>query len=86
MYLTIDLHGRYWLFSDTKASAQSSRYIEEQFEYYNYYHFNPNKEYFIENNYIIDKKNHTTDSEILLELPDNYTYEQFVQDYPEMLL
>ena len=86
MYLAIDLHGKYWLFSDIKASAQSSTFIEEQFEYYDYYHFNPSTEYFIENNCILGKKNLTIDSKILLELPNDYTYKQFVQDYPEMLL
>ena len=86
MYLTIDSYSRYWLFSDTKASAQSSTFIEEQFECYDYHYFNPSKMYRVENNSIIRIDDNSIDYTILLELPNDYTYEQFIQTYPEMLL
>ena len=87
MYLTINLDNRYWLVSNTKASTYVSVSIKEQFEIYSCYWFNnPSELYKIENNYIIRKYGNSIDSTILLELPDDCTYEQFVQNYPEMML
>jgi len=83
VYLTINKYGNYWLYSPLKAGNTTNKTIRKVFENYHKNYFTPTNFYRKDNNiYIRD----TCDSTILLELPDNYTYEQFVQDYPEMLL
>ena len=86
MYLTQHLTSNYyWLCSKVFASNSSKKSIEACFNTLRRTNTYKNN-FYIKNNLLISKKTNEPIDKIICEFPDNWTYNDFKENYPELLI